>query len=145
MHTELNQLLTEMLEIHRGSLGDKAAWAKTRSMLNSALKLVKEDESQAKKLAKKAVGTLQKMGSYKQGPMLGTLLEPFAQLAMKEGDKVYARPDLETAKELAALRAAVASMHAAKGRHHTQIATCDLYALCGLPFVRPETKPGSTG
>ena len=143
MQPGISQILREALEIQRSALNDKTAWTKTRALVNSALKLVSDDETKAKKLSKKAIGTLAKMGSYKQGPMLGTLLEPFAQLAMKEGDKVYAHPDLETAKELAALRAAVARMHAAKGRHHTQIATCDLYELCGLPFVRPETKPGA--
>lgn len=36
-----------------------------------------------------------------------------------------------------ALRKAVAKLHAAKGRYHTQIATCDLYDLLGLKNERP--------
>lgn len=36
-----------------------------------------------------------------------------------------------------ALRKAVTKLHAAKGRHHTQIAACDLYDLCGLKNERP--------
>ena len=35
------------------------------------------------------------------------------------------------------LRQAVARLHAAKGRYHTQLAACDLYDLCGLPSERP--------
>lgn len=35
------------------------------------------------------------------------------------------------------LAAAVRKMHAAKGRYHSQIATCDLFDLLGLPCVRP--------
>lgn len=103
MNTSLSQLLTEILEVHRSTLGDKDAWAKVRSMLNTALNSAKEDEAQAVKLS-----------------------------------------NAEATKQLAALRAAVAKMHAAKGRHHTQIATCDVYELCGLPFVRPENKAGNT-
>lgn len=36
-----------------------------------------------------------------------------------------------------ALRKAVIKLHAAKGRHHTQIAACDLYDLCNLKNKRP--------
>jgi GTP1/Obg family GTP-binding protein len=39
--------------------------------------------------------------------------------------------------ELATLQAKVASVHKAKGRYHSQLAMCDLYAACGLPNVRP--------
>ncbi|MDD2730389.1 hypothetical protein [Malikia sp.] len=35
------------------------------------------------------------------------------------------------------LRKAVAKLHAARGRHHTQLAACDLFDLCGLPNERP--------
>lgn len=35
------------------------------------------------------------------------------------------------------LRAAIAKLHAAKGRYHTQIAACDLYDLCNLKNERP--------
>lgn len=45
------------------------------------------------------------------------------------------------AREIEALRAAVRKMHAAKGRHHNQLATCDLYDLVGLPNVRPGGQP----
>ena len=40
------------------------------------------------------------------------------------------------------LRSLVHKVHAAKGRHHSQIAMCDLYDACGLTNVRPgvETK-----
>ena len=41
----------------------------------------------------------------------------------------------------AALIAAVKKMHAAKGRHHTQIATAELYKLVGLPYVMPGDPP----
>ena len=37
-----------------------------------------------------------------------------------------------------ALRKAVTKLHAAKGRHHTQLAACDLFDLCGLPNERPK-------
>ena len=40
--------------------------------------------------------------------------------------------------KLTALESAVRKVHAAKGRHHTQIAMCDLYDLVSLPNVRPE-------
>ena len=36
-----------------------------------------------------------------------------------------------------AMRKAVIKLHAAKGRHHTQIAACDLYDLLGLKNERP--------
>lgn len=36
-----------------------------------------------------------------------------------------------------ALIAAVRRVHAAKGRYHSQIAMCALYALCGLPNDGP--------
>ena len=36
-----------------------------------------------------------------------------------------------------ALRKAVAKLHAAKGRYHTQLAACDLYDLLGLKNERP--------
>ena len=44
------------------------------------------------------------------------------------------RLDAENTK----LRDAVAKLHAAKGRYHTQLAACDLYDLCGLPNERPK-------
>lgn len=40
-----------------------------------------------------------------------------------------------------ALEKAVRKLHAAKGRHHNQIAACDLYDLLGLPNVRPGQEP----
>ncbi len=33
---------------------------------------------------------------------------------------------------------AIATLHAAKGRYHTQIAICELFELCGLPAERPK-------
>lgn len=36
-----------------------------------------------------------------------------------------------------AMRKAVVKLHAAKGRHHTQLAACDLFDLCGLKNERP--------
>lgn len=35
------------------------------------------------------------------------------------------------------LEAAVHQVHSAKGRYHTQLATCDLFDLCGLKSERP--------
>ena len=35
------------------------------------------------------------------------------------------------------LKAAIKKVHAAKGRHHSQIAMCDLFDLANLPCVRP--------
>ena len=40
-----------------------------------------------------------------------------------------------------ALEKAVRKLHAAKGRHHNQIAACDLYDLLGLPNFRPGQEP----
>ena len=34
---------------------------------------------------------------------------------------------------------AVRKLHKAKGRHHTQLATCELFDMLGLPCVRPAT------
>ena len=42
------------------------------------------------------------------------------------------------ATRLDALVAAIKKMHSAKGRYHTQLATCDLYDLVGLSNTRPE-------
>ena len=42
-----------------------------------------------------------------------------------------------TAQATAPLEAAIKKVHTAKGRHHSQIAMCDLYELVGLPCVRP--------
>lgn len=39
--------------------------------------------------------------------------------------------------ELLMLRDAVKRLHAAKGRHHAQLAACDLFDLCGLKNERP--------
>lgn len=39
--------------------------------------------------------------------------------------------------DLLALKRAVKRVHEAKGRHHSQIAMCDLYDACGLPNERP--------
>lgn len=36
------------------------------------------------------------------------------------------------------LEDAVKALHSAKGRYHTQLATCDLFDLCGLSNTRPE-------
>ena len=36
------------------------------------------------------------------------------------------------------LKALVQKVHKAKGRHHTQIAMCELYDACGLPNERPD-------
>ena len=39
------------------------------------------------------------------------------------------------------LERAVRKMHAAKGRYHTQMTTCDLYDLLSLPNFRPGEVP----
>lgn len=39
------------------------------------------------------------------------------------------------------LKALVQKVHKAKGRHHSQIAMCDLYDACGLTNVRPGDEP----
>ena len=36
------------------------------------------------------------------------------------------------------LEDAIKALHSAKGRYHTQLATCDLFDLCGLSNTRPE-------
>ena len=36
------------------------------------------------------------------------------------------------------LRKAVQRLHAAKGRHHNQLAVCELFDLCSLPNERPR-------
>ena len=68
------------------------------------------------------------------------------EIAGRRGKSVM--PELvELANENVALRARVLELenikrlvmrsHAAKGRYHTQIATCDLYDACGLANTRP--------
>jgi hypothetical protein len=44
----------------------------------------------------------------------------------------------EAAQRLRELDKLVKAVHSAKGRHHSQIAMCDLYEACGLPFQRPN-------
>ena len=39
--------------------------------------------------------------------------------------------------DLDALRAAIAKLHAAKGRYHTQLAACELFDAVGLKNERP--------
>ena len=39
--------------------------------------------------------------------------------------------------ELWAIKSAVKSVHAARGRYHSQSAMCDLYEICKLPNERP--------
>ena len=39
--------------------------------------------------------------------------------------------------EIKALRAAIAKLHAAKGRYHTQLAACELFDAVGLKNERP--------
>ena len=47
---------------------------------------------------------------------------------------------VEAIHEITVLKNAVRKVHSAKGRHHTQLATCDLYDLLELPNVRPTQK-----
>ena len=42
------------------------------------------------------------------------------------------------------LKALVQRVHKAKGRHHTQIAMCDLFDACALPNVRPGAEMAQT-
>ena len=44
-----------------------------------------------------------------------------------------------THEEIEALRQAVAKLHAAKGRYHTQLAAAELFELCGLPAEKVKT------
>lgn len=44
----------------------------------------------------------------------------------------------QAANALHRLHQAVAKLHAAKGRHHTQIAAAELFELCGLTAERPK-------
>lgn len=48
-----------------------------------------------------------------------------------------------TAQATGKLESAIKKIHRAKGRHHNQIAMCDLYDLVGLPCVRPATAGGT--
>lgn len=40
-------------------------------------------------------------------------------------------------RRLHAIEQAVHKLHQAKGRYHTQLATCELFDMAGLPNVRP--------
>lgn len=63
------------------------------------------------------------------------------QPAGLEGAKQLAKLNGEIAADLKGevlqLRSLIGKVHAAKGRHHTQIAMCDLYDAVGLANVRP--------
>lgn len=46
----------------------------------------------------------------------------------------------EASQRLRELEKLVKAVHSAKGRHHSQIAMCDLYEACGLPSQRPNSS-----
>lgn len=54
-----------------------------------------------------------------------------------KGRQVLGVDSIRLQHEIEQLRQAVHHLHAAKGRYHTQLATCDLFDLCGLPNERP--------
>ena len=56
--------------------------------------------------------------------------------ACKEIEELTTR-SVEQAKTIRDLTTAVARVHAARGRYHSQIAMCDLYDLVGLKAERP--------
>lgn len=58
-------------------------------------------------------------------------------LAMYDTLEMTARAGAAHARSATELQAAVKRLHAAKGRHHTQLAACDLFDLCGLKNERP--------
>lgn len=58
-------------------------------------------------------------------------------LAMHDTLEMTARAGAAHARSATELQAAVKRLHAAKGRHHTQLAACDLFDLCGLKNERP--------
>lgn len=47
------------------------------------------------------------------------------------------------AMRAAKLEAAIRKVHAAKGRHHAQIANCEMFELVGLPCYRPGETPAA--
>ena len=58
-------------------------------------------------------------------------------LAMHDTLEMTARAGAAYARSATELQAAVKRLHAAKGRHHTQLAACDLFDLCGFKNERP--------
>ena len=58
-------------------------------------------------------------------------------LAMHDTMEMTARAGAAHARSVTELQAAIKRLHAAKGRHHTQLAACDLYDLLGLKNERP--------
>lgn len=67
------------------------------------------------------------------------LLEPLADCPEPSlVEKNAAAKLLSLDAENQQLRKAVAKLHAARGRYHTQLAACDLYDLVGLPNERPK-------
>ena len=60
----------------------------------------------------------------------GPRIEPEEQAISDE----LIRLDTENEK----LKTAIRNLHKAKGRYHTQLATCDLFDLVGLPNERPK-------
>lgn len=46
----------------------------------------------------------------------------------------------QQAEQLKAITHLVTQLHQAKGRYHTQLATCALFDAFGLPNVKPERK-----
>jgi hypothetical protein len=61
------------------------------------------------------------------------LIDRLSKISRVETDLYYL-----TAQRLRELDKLVKAVHSAKGRHHSQIAMCDLYEASGLPFQRPN-------
>lgn len=61
-----------------------------------------------------------------------------ALLALHDTMEMTAKAGAAHARTATDLQAAVNRLHAAKGRYHTQMATCDLFELCGLSAERPK-------
>lgn len=67
----------------------------------------------------------------------------YRELLIQQGHLIRERDDFQAiaarqARTLLEREKAVKKLHAAKGRYHTQLATCDLFELHGLPCERPK-------
>jgi uncharacterized heparinase superfamily protein len=65
-------------------------------------------------------------------------LEAESKVAKEEDAPVAEAILRDSAQRLRVIDKLVKAVHSAKGRHHSQIAMCDLYEACGLPFQRPN-------
>ena len=66
-------------------------------------------------------------------------LADYLELAFYQSGALEAANKLRAQhNQLESLRAHVRAVHNAKGRHHTQLAMCDLFDVVGLPNERPK-------